>query len=214
MNPFKQYFPFLLSIFLLFSLVACSKKQSEEPVASPDQQTQNTTDPSSTESNSSIDSIRLALPNGTSAQSICSLIPKQDFEIVISTSNETEQISALLFDGTVDLILLSPQEASSLYRSGKTIQIVAVVSPASSEQLDSMECLVGQQDYLTQHSEQIAQFLTAYGNVVAKNDAANGFLSTGWDMLDLVQENLEAQYLAQPDSNPFIPDGNFFYLPS
>ena len=212
MNKVKYLFPLLFSFLLLCCLYACTNTSvdddSEQPV--PDSQKQEETDPSKNTNETA--GIHLSLPNGICAD-ICNSIPSDELTVQLSESDSSKDATALL-NGTVDLALLSPQSAAELYRSGQKVQIVAVVSLGDPELLDSMECLVGCTDYLKNQETVVAKFILLYQQTAQENSIDDAILITGWDMLDLVQQNLELQFEKQPNLNQYIPDQNFFYIPS
>lgn len=204
MRKLKYYFTLLLSLLLFFSLYACSKTNENSEPEQDSPNTQNTEDQGK---------LHLALPNGTCA-TICIRIPSEELEITLTTPIDSEDASTALLDGTVDIALLSTQNAAKLYRSGEPVQVIAVVSAGNPDDLDSMECLVGRTEYLQNNSKLIAQFFSSYEKTAQQENISDFFFSTGWDMLDLVQQNLESQFEKQPDPNHSIPDGNFYYLTS
>jgi hypothetical protein len=201
MRSFKCCIIFLLSLLLLFSLFACTKTTENPEV---DQNTPNSQKQEETKK------LNLALPNGTCA-TICSKIPTEELEISLTTPIDPEDAESALLNGTVDFALLSPQNAADLYRSGNMVQIVAVVSLGDA---DSMECLVGRTEYLEKNPEFLSLFFAVYEKTFQEENISGSFFATGWDMLDLVQQSLEAQFEKQPGPSRSVPDGNFYYIPS
>lgn len=202
MNRSKYYLTLLISLLLL-CLCSCTKSPESPASVHPNPDTPNQ------EKN---DTIHLALPLGTAA-TICSRISSAEMEIVVSPPTSTTDAKTALLEGSVDFALLSPQSAAELYRNGKNVQVVAVVS-SDDELLDSMGCLVGRTDYLKENGVLVAKFLSAYADTIQKDKINDAIFFTGWDMLDLVQQSLEAQFELQPDPNHSIPDGNFYYIPT
>lgn len=204
-----------LALFLVFTLGACRKTNSEP--APPTDGTANTEEQTSSGTNPVIDSttpLRLALPNGICAQ-VVAKIPTSALPLqLVTPENPNVAKDLLLKSCSSNLILLSPQGAAELYRSGNSVQLVALVSSGTSGDWDSMECLVSEAGFLENHRDLISRFLTEYERVVSSKQVEGAFLATGWDMVDLVQQALEAQYEQNPDSNHSIPDGKFYYLPS
>lgn len=207
--------PLVLALLLLLTLGACGKPKSDPtPPTDLNSKTESQTKPDPNSSKGDSTPLRLALPKGICAQ-VVAKIPTSDIplQLVILDTPEIAK-DLLLKSSSSDLILLSPQSAAELYRSGNSVQLVALVSRGTSDDFDRMECLVSEAGFLERHRDLMPRFLTAYQRVVSSDQVQNAFLATGWDMVDLVQQALEAQYEQNPDSNHTIPDGKFYYLPS
>lgn len=200
----------LLCLCMLTTLVSCGKAPVGGEETPKEPETQDSPTQPSTEGDAA--SIRLALPDGISAE-LSGSLPTDDVAIQITEFQTAQEIAAALLDQEVDLAQLSPQTAASLYRSGSPIQVVAVVSAGNAQTPDSMGLLVGLQDYLAKEGELVASFLSLYDIAVKETQDERATLATGWDMMDLVQQELEAQYAANPDPSHAIPDQGFFYLP-
>lgn len=204
----------LLALLLCLSLGACGAKQND-PTPSPDskesgqeQAMPETNPPSQTTS-----PLRLALPEGTCAELVAT-IPTSSLPVQLKTIDKPQEAKDLLKTASTDLILLSPQEAAELYRSGNAVQLVALVSLGSADDPDSLQCMVGSAAFLAANPELVSRFLTEYETLVSSGTIEGAYLATAWDMVDLVQQSLEEQYAKAPDSKHSIPDGKFYYLPS
>lgn len=207
--------PLVLALLLLLTLGACGKPNSDPtPPTDPNSKTESQTKPDTNPPKGDTTPLRLALPKGTCAQ-VVAKIPTSDLPLQLVLLDTPKIAKDLLLKScSSDLILLSPQSSAELYRSGNSVQLVALVSPGTPDDFDHMECLVSETGFLEMHRDQISRFLTAYQSVVSSEQVQDAFLATGWDMVDLVQQALEVQYEQNPDSSHSIPDGKFYYLPS
>lgn len=199
----------LLTFFLLISLCACEKKAQNE--TDPTQQAKS--NPSQAVSAGHHEALRITVPDGTCAD-LLAQIPAEELTLFLQTDKDSTAAKTALQSGNVDLILLSPQNAAELYRNQKKVQVFAVVTPATPSDPDRMECLVGNASVLHEKGEQLDQLLAAYQARVEQANEQNAILASGYDMMDLVQSSLEAQYEQTPDPSHSIPDGDFYFIPS
>lgn len=212
MKRLHSMIPLLLLLLLLTTLASCGDKQKADSQA-PSAPASGSTPATTTENPpSQAAPLRILLPAGSCAD-IVAQIPAAELTLKLSEASSAEASKKALLDGSADLILLSPQSAADLYRSGKKVQLVALLSPCDPTLPDSMECLLAYSDFLAQNGDVISHFLTAYQSSAERVSAAEALLTTGWDMVDLVQQSLEVQYEAQPDPGRSIPDGKFYYVP-
>lgn len=199
----RNYLSLLLAgLLVLFLLAACSGK-TETP---PDNSTGGSQDGNSGQSSGEDQSgtLRLLLPEGPSADA-CAV-----YERPVLSDDMRERADALA-TGSADIVSLSPQTAADLFRSGTEVQVIAVSAPGDRDVPDSMECLVALRSWLEENPEQADTFLTQFAQAVPQVEGA--YLATGWDMMDLVQADLEAQYIDAPSPDRTVPDSSFFYLP-
>lgn len=204
----------VLALLLFLSLAACNTVNKDP--APPTNGNENAQEQPSPETNPPTEHttpLRLLLPEGLCAQ-VVAKINASTLPLQLQKLDKPQEAKDFLLKSTsTDLILLSPQEAAELYRSGNAVQLVALVSLGSLEEPDSMQCLVGSAAFLEANRTFVARFLTEYEGVVSSGAIEGAFLATGWDMVDLVQQSLEEQYAKTPDSKHSIPDGKFYYLP-
>lgn len=201
----KYCVPLLLTgLLLLILLTACGGEKETPP---PPDNSGGTTQDGDGGQNGGEDqtgALRLLLPEGPTAN-ICAVYSE------LGLSNDMQERAAALTDGSADIVALSPQTAAELFRNGTEVQVIAVSSQGERGVPDSMECLVALRPWLEEDPTRADAFLAKIGQAVPQVEDA--YLATGWDMLDLVQADLEAQYLDAPTSNHTVPDSSFFYLP-
>jgi len=213
MKRLHTMIPLLLLLFLTTALASCGDKPGADskspsaPESGPDSAPAVTAPPTQAAP------LRILLPAGSCAD-IVAQIPAAELTLQLDESPSADASKNALLDGSADLILLSPQSAADLYLSGKMVQLVALLSPGDPTLPEAMECLVASSDFLAQEGDLISRFLAAYQSSAARVSAPEASLITGWDMVDLVQQSLEAQYEAQPDPGRTIPDGKFYFIPS
>ncbi len=205
---YRLLFLSLALMFFLLPLSACSNQTNtaDQPGGVGAEQTENTLPEGL---------IRLSLPDGICADLVQQMTGMAD-SLQVNPLDAEQDAAALLTDGTADLVLLSPKRAATLYNSGTAVQVVAVVDPGKYG-ADSMVCLVSTAAYLADNRELIQRFLTAYQETASASKQENALCVTGWDMLDMVQKELEAQYMLSstlpPEGDFGIPPGGFYYIP-
>lgn len=208
----------LLFVLCLLPLSACKGQAAESPPS--------TTDPTQS-AKKTIDVegvIRLSLPDGLCAETIAQ-IPDMSAHLICTVLEtqynsqayraEADAAASLLTSDLADLVLLSPQHAATLYRNGTAVQVVAIVDPGTAG-ADNMSCLVGTTAFIEANHDLLQRFLQAYQEQVAQAEQEGAFCAIGWDMLDLVQAELEMQYLlysGDADKDRSIPPGNFYFIP-
>lgn len=202
----RQYYaPLLLAgLLLLIFLTACGNEKETPPP--PDHSGEITQDGDGGQNGDQDQSgaLRLLLPEGPTAD-LCAVYFEPNL------SSDMQERTVALTDGSADIVALSPQTAAELFRGGTEVQVIAVSSPGERGVPDSMECLVALRSWLEEDPARVDDFLAQIGQAVPQVEDA--YLSTGWDMLDLVQSELEAQYLDKPTPDRTVPDSGFFYLP-
>lgn len=209
----RNLLPLVLALLLFLSLAAC-KTANEEPTP-PTNGNENAQESSSPQTNPTSEHttpLRLLLPDGFCAQ-VVAKINGSTLPLQLQPLDKPQEAKDSLTSASTDLTLLSPQEAAELYRNGNAVQLVALVSLGIPEEADSMQCLVGSAAFLEANRALVSRFLTEYEGIVSSGAIEGAFLATGWDMVDLVQQNLEEQYAQTPDATHSIPDGKFYYLP-
>lgn len=213
MKQLQTMLPLFLLLFSFAFLASCGDKPEAEaePPSTPESEQASAEDGTNPPNQTA--PLRILLPASGCAD-IVAQIPADVLTIELSESTSSEASKAALLDGSADLILLSPQSAADLYRNGKKVQLVGLASPGDPTLPDSMECLLASSDFLAQESALISRFFAAYQSSAERMSSPEALLATGWDMLDLVQQSLEAQYEAQPDPGRSIPDGKFYFIPS
>ena len=199
----QNYLSLLLTgLLLLFLLAACGG--AKEP---PPDNSGGVVQGGENEQNHGQDqtgALRLLLSEGPSADA-CAVYERP------ALSNDMQERADALADGSADIVSLSPQTAADLFRSGTEVQVIAVSAPGDRDVPDSMECLVALRSWLTEDPDRADTFLAQLAQAVPQVEGA--YLATGWDMLDLVQADLEAQYSDAPSPDRTVPDSSFFYLP-
>ena len=201
----QNYLSLLLTVLLsLFLLSACGDEIVTPP---PPDSSAGTVQDGDTAQNSGQDqtgALRLLLPEGPSFD-VCAVYAEPGL------SSDMQERADALVAGRADIVSLSPQTAADLFRGGIEVQIIAVSAPDDRNVPDSMECLVALRSWLEVNPASADAFLSQFAQAVPQVEGA--YLATGWDMLDLVQADLEAQYLAAPSPDRTVPDSSFFYLP-
>ena len=201
----QNYLPLLLIVLLLlFSLTACGGETAAPPQPDSPSETVQDGDSDQNSGQDQSSTFRLLLPEGPTAEA-CALYTEPRL-----SSNMRERADALV-DGNADIVSLSPQTAADLFRSGTEVQIIAVTAPGDRDVPDSMECLVALRSWLEKDRAKVDAFLAQLAQTVSQVEGA--YLATGWDMMDLIQADLEAQYIDAPSPDRTVPDSSFFYLP-
>lgn len=200
------------ALLLVLTLNACGTEPSQEP-SPPEEESMDTLPEDSTaQPDISVETLRLFLPKDAFFDVVSTVSTQSSNAFTLSIEEDsTASAQAALLDGRADLVVLSPQNAATLYRNGEKVQIVAVIAPGDPTLLDSLSCLVGKADFLSEQHMLLSDFFKACTSAVLRSSSSDAFFATGWNMVDLVQQSLEDQYAQSPDPAHSIPDGAFYY---
>lgn len=196
----------ILLFLLLLALSACSKEEAPGDIDEPPAVT-NENPPENEEPEAGKATISVSVPAGLTE--FFQSLTAPDLTVTVLEESSNASSDSGLYEA--DLFALSPREAADLYSSDQSIRLLAVVDPGDPDVRNSMICLAAKDAYVVERSELIDQFLALYKEAADEDEVA--YCATGWDMLDLVQVELEAQYQEDPRPELSIPDSGLFYLP-